>query len=140
MKVEHVGSTSIPGCSGKGVIDLAVTYAEGDLEHAKAALDSLSFQKQAGRDPFPESRPMRIANIRALGDTFRVHAHVVLKNSRDHLDLTEFRDALRRDPALRAAYEQAKQRILSSGVTDSLDYCNLKSEFVVATLAKVLNP
>jgi GrpB-like predicted nucleotidyltransferase (UPF0157 family) len=138
--VEHVGSTSIPGCSGKGVIDLAITYAEGDLEHAKAALDSLGFQHQTGRDPFPESRPMRIASIAALGDTFRIHAHVVLKNSRDHLDLAEFRDALRRDPALIAAYEEAKRRILTGGVTDSLDYCNLKSEFVVATLAKLSTP
>ena len=140
VKVEHVGSTSIPGCSGKGIIDLAITYSGANLEHARAALDSLGFQRQTGRDPFPESRPMRIASIAALGGTFRIHAHVVLENSRDHLDLTEFRDALCRDPALIAAYEQAKQSILSSGVTDSLDYCNLKSEFVAATLSRLSHP
>jgi GrpB-like predicted nucleotidyltransferase (UPF0157 family) len=134
VTVEHVGSTSIPGCSGKGVIDLAVTYAEGNLEHAKAALDALGFQKQIGREPFPESRPMRIANIAALGGNFSIHAHVVLQSSRDHLDLTEFRDALRRDPSLVAAYEKAKLEILAGGVTDSLAYCNLKSKFVEETL------
>src|SRR2546429_5977343 len=59
--VEHIGSTAVPGCRGKGVIDLGVTYVAGDLESAKAAVDALGFQKQAGRDPWPETRPMRVA-------------------------------------------------------------------------------
>ena len=29
--VEHVGSTAVPGCAGKGVIDLLIPYREGEL-------------------------------------------------------------------------------------------------------------
>ena len=29
LTAEHVGSTAIPGCAGKGIIDLLVTYAAG---------------------------------------------------------------------------------------------------------------
>jgi GrpB-like predicted nucleotidyltransferase (UPF0157 family) len=43
--VDHIGSTAVARCRGKGVIDLAVTYAAGDLELAKAALDALGFKK-----------------------------------------------------------------------------------------------
>ena len=44
LQVEHVGSTSVPGCGGKGIIDLAVLYPERFLARARAALDGLGFQ------------------------------------------------------------------------------------------------
>src|SRR5262245_42794007 len=63
LQVEHVGSTSVPNCGGKGVIDLAVLYREGFLAPARAVLDRLGFQKQTGPEPFPESRPMRVGAV-----------------------------------------------------------------------------
>ncbi|HYL78332.1 MAG TPA: AMP-binding protein [Bryobacteraceae bacterium] len=135
---DHIGSTSVPGCGGKGIIDLAVTYAPGDLEHAKAALDALGFQRQTGRDPWPETRPMRAAAISALGEVFRVHAHVIERGGQEHRELIAFRDALRADPQLRAAYEKEKERILRDGITDSLDYCNAKGAFIERTLPRLL--
>ena len=140
VRVEHIGSTAVPGCRGKGVIDLAVTYAEGDLEPAKAAVDALGFQKQSGRDPWPETRPMRVATVFALGGTFPVHAHVILRNGPGHRELTAFRDALRRDPQLRAAYESTKEQIIAKGITDSLDYSNAKHSFITSILSRLVNP
>ncbi|HLG98743.1 MAG TPA: GrpB family protein [Bryobacteraceae bacterium] len=137
LHVDHIGSTSVPECRGKGVIDLAVTYLEGDLDAAKAALDLLGFQRQHGRDPFPESRPMREGSVTALGGTFNVHAHVILRDGEEHRRLLGFRDALRRDTALRRAYESDKQRILNSGVTDSLEYCYAKENFIQSALSAI---
>jgi GrpB-like predicted nucleotidyltransferase (UPF0157 family) len=137
LRAEHIGSTSVPECGGKGVIDLIVTYADGDLEVAKAALAKLGFQPQHGRDPFPESRPMREGSVTALGSTFRIHAHVIERDGEEHRQLVAFRDALRGDPSLRHAYETDKQRILASGVTDSLDYCYAKGEFITSTLSVI---
>src|SRR5689334_6831169 len=59
VKVEHVGSTAVPGCTGKGIVDLIVLYPEGGLERIKNLLDQMGFQRQTTRDPFPEERPMR---------------------------------------------------------------------------------
>src|SRR6266702_8778622 len=70
IKVEHVGSTSVPGCGGKGIVDLAVLYPEDFLERARAILDHVGFQKQGGRDPFPESRPMRVGCVEHDGRLF----------------------------------------------------------------------
>jgi GrpB-like predicted nucleotidyltransferase (UPF0157 family) len=133
--VDHVGSTAVPGCRGKGVIDLAVTYNAGDLELAKAAVDALGFQKQSGRDPWPEARPMRVASVIALGGSFLVHAHVIERNGVEHRELIGFRDALRRDPQFRSAYEKTKEEILASGITDSLDYSHAKNSFITMALA-----
>jgi GrpB-like predicted nucleotidyltransferase (UPF0157 family) len=137
---DHIGSTAVPDCRGKGVIDLAVTYTAGDLESAKASLDVLGFQRQSGREPFPETRPMRNAAVSALGGSFRVHAHVIERNGTEHQELIAFRDALRRNPELRNAYESTKQQILGSGITDSLDYSKAKGSFIVAALSQLVNP
>jgi GrpB-like predicted nucleotidyltransferase (UPF0157 family) len=138
--VDHIGSTAVPHCRGKGIIDLAVTYAAGDLESAKASLDALGFQRQTGREPFPETRPMRKAAVSALGGTFRVHAHVIERNGHEHRELIAFRDTLLRAPDLRSAYENTKRQILASGITDSLDYSKAKGSFITATLSQLVNP
>jgi len=48
--VEHIGSTAVPGCRGKGIIDLAVTYLADDLEFAKTALDALERNREEHRE------------------------------------------------------------------------------------------
>jgi GrpB-like predicted nucleotidyltransferase (UPF0157 family) len=138
LRVEHIGSTSVPECGGKGVIDLVVTYVEGDLEAAKSALARLGFHGQVGREPFPESRPMREGSVNVFGEVFRVHAHVIERDGDEHQRLVAFRDALRADSRLRMAYEADKQRILASGINDSLDYNHAKSEFITSTLAAIV--
>lgn len=140
LRVDHIGSTSVPGCHGKGVIDLAVTYLEGDLEVAKAALDGLGFQRQHGRDPWPETRPMREGSVIVFGETFNVHAHVILRDGEEHGELVGFRDTLRRDPNLRRAYESEKERIIASGTTDSLEYCYAKGAFIAQALQTIGKP
>src|SRR5258708_38349492 len=67
LRVEHVGSTSVPGCGGKGIVDLAVLYPNDFLTRARAILDDLGFQKQGGPEPFPESRPMRVGCVEHNG-------------------------------------------------------------------------
>jgi GrpB-like predicted nucleotidyltransferase (UPF0157 family) len=140
VAVDHIGSTAVAGCRGKGVIDLAVTYNAGDLEPAKAAVDALGFQKQTGRDPWPETRPMRVASVSALGDSFLVHAHVIERNGPEHKMLIAFRDALRRDSQLLTAYEKNKQEILARGITDSVEYSNAKDSFIATILSRRANP
>src|SRR5213592_5112671 len=45
-KVEHIGSTAIPGCAGKGIVDLMAMYPTSSLVATRAALDGLGFQRQ----------------------------------------------------------------------------------------------
>ncbi len=130
LTVEHVGSSAVPGCGGKGILDLAVLYPEGGLEGAKAALAGLGFRPQTTRDPFPETRPLRTGAVEFGGRSYRIHAHVIRAGCAEHLELARFRDALRADPALRVRYETVKRAVLSAGVRDGVDYAEAKSGFV----------
>jgi GrpB-like predicted nucleotidyltransferase (UPF0157 family)/GNAT superfamily N-acetyltransferase len=137
LRVEHVGSSSVPGLGGKGYVDLLVLYPEGMLDAAKDALAALGFQRQGGRDPWPETRPMRVARVEHDGRTYPVHAHVVAANAGEVEELLHFRDRLRSDPALQRAYETEKRRILAGGVLDGVDYAEKKSTFVRRVLAEL---
>jgi GrpB-like predicted nucleotidyltransferase (UPF0157 family) len=136
LRVEHFGSTSVPGCGGKGIVDLAVLYPDGFLEQAKAILDGLGFQKQGGRDPWPESRPMRVGCVEHEGGSFRIHAHVVALGSDEHQEVVWFRDALRSSSELRNRYEERKRAILARGIDDPIDYCEAKGAFITEVLEK----
>lgn len=134
LQAEHVGSTSVPGCGGKGVVDLMVLYPDGVLKRAKAVLDDLGFQKQGGPDPWPESRPMRVGAVEHNGRVFRIHAHVIALSADERAELVWFRNALIRDPDLRRRYEERKQAILAAGITDSIEYCEAKGGFITDAL------
>ncbi|MBW3631440.1 MAG: GrpB family protein, partial [Chloroflexi bacterium] len=54
--VEHVGSSAVPGCAGKGYLDFVIPYR--NVTHLAAineALFALGFGRQRNRDPFPET-------------------------------------------------------------------------------------
>lgn len=132
--VEHVGSTAVPGCAGKGVIDLLIPYSNDELEPLKSALEDLGSQRQGSRNPFPEDRPMRVGSLEYDGDAFRLHVHLVPADSDEPAELRAFRDRLRSDPALLEAYVERKRRIIPEGTTDSMDYAVAKGGFVQKAL------
>lgn len=130
--VEHIGSTAVPECSGKGVLDLLITYPEGALDAVTRGMFALGFQPQPGRDPFPPERPMLCGAIPHGASLWRIHAHVIADGNPEIALLLNFRDRLRAEDALRRQYIATKQAILASGITDGLDYAEAKSEFIVA--------
>ncbi len=129
LTVEHIGSTAVPGCAGKGVVDLMIVYRKGRLQSVKDVLEQLGFQRQTTRDPFPEDRPMRVGSLKHEGKTFQLHVHVIAVDSAEAAELRAFRDRLRVDPELRAAYVTLKRAIIVTGVTDAVEYCERKSTF-----------
>jgi dephospho-CoA kinase len=135
LQVEHIGSTAVPHCWGKGIIDLLVLYAPGGLDAARRALDRIGFQRQGGDDPFPESRPMRVGSVDYLGRLYRIHAHVIKAGCAEGRDLVRFRELLRHSVDLRRAYEAEKRAILARGVTRGTEYSNAKGEFIRRALA-----
>ena len=130
VRVEHVGSTAVPGCAGKGVIDLLLVYPAGDLDAARAALTTLGFQHQTTGNPFPEDRPMRTGSLVHEGRRYRIHVHVIGEGAAEVRKLLRFRDHLRMDPALLSAYVAEKRAIIAAGVISTGDYSNAKGGFI----------
>jgi GrpB-like predicted nucleotidyltransferase (UPF0157 family) len=130
LRVEHIGSSAVPGCGGKGYIDLLLLYPQGDLDAAKRLLEALGFQRQQFGVPFPEDRPMRVGSVERNGREFPLHVHVVADTSPEAAKLLQFRDRLRSDEALRTAYAAEKRRIIEKGVTESPNYARAKTDFI----------
>jgi GrpB-like predicted nucleotidyltransferase (UPF0157 family) len=132
--VEHVGSTAVPECAGKGVVDLMVVYPPGRLAEVRDGLAGLGFARQTTRDPFPEDRPMRTGSVEHDRARFWLHVHVLAANSPEVAGMRAFRDCLRADPKLVAEYMSCKRGIIAEGVTDTVDYSIRKGEFVETVL------
>jgi GrpB-like predicted nucleotidyltransferase (UPF0157 family) len=131
--VEHVGSSAVPGCAGKGYLDLVIPYRDDmHLGAINDALFALGFRRQRNRDPFPETRPMRIGAVEHEGETYLLHVHVVPDGTHHLVELVDFRDRLRADPALVAEYVAAKRAVLDAGVRDGDDYAEKKGSFITA--------
>ncbi len=130
--MEHVGSTSVPGCDGKGVLDFVIPYRDqAHLNAINEVLFALGCGRQRGQEPFPESRPMRHGAFVHEGETFLLHIHVVPMGSNDEAELCEFRDRLLADLTLVDCYVALKRAIMDAGPADSLAYTKAKRQFFI---------
>jgi GrpB-like predicted nucleotidyltransferase (UPF0157 family) len=130
VEVEHIGSTAVPGCAGKGIVDLMVLYPDGELETVKDGLSALGFQRQTRGHIHPETRPMRVGSFGCDGERFRLHVHVLETRSPEVADLRTFRDRLRADPDLVTMYVACKRAILAAGTADPALYTARKTAFI----------
>jgi GrpB-like predicted nucleotidyltransferase (UPF0157 family) len=116
LRVEHIGSTSVPGLPGKGIVDLGTEADASEIPAITEALYELGFGPQPGPDPWPATRPMVVGSYMLDGREYRVHLHVHPLGGDFAQDL-RFRDALRADPELARRYAEIKLGIV--GETDA---------------------
>ena len=135
LEVEHIGSTAVPGLSGKGIVDLGTEADPTEIPAITAAMYELGFGPQPGPDPWPATRPMHVGAYWVDGDEFRIHLHVHPRGGDLASDI-RFRDALRSDPRLAADYARVKQAIedaeAADGPLDVVIYQDAKGGWISA--------
>jgi GrpB-like predicted nucleotidyltransferase (UPF0157 family) len=130
VRVEHIGSTAVPGCGGRGVIDLMILYDNEPVEPIITQLDALGFQWVQRNNDLPDEWPKGMGAVQYQEQFFRLHIHV---QPSDHPSVAEkraFRDRLRSEPKLMAEFMMHKQEILARGTVDPIEYTFAKSGFV----------
>jgi GrpB-like predicted nucleotidyltransferase (UPF0157 family) len=130
---EHVGSSSVAGLAGKGIIDLLLPTQPADLPAVTQALLELGFHHQLPA-VFPASRPMLWGAFRHGPTDYRVHLHLVPASSPEVTAMRGFRDALRADPILRRRYAALKRAIVAGGPVDPVVFSQAKHDWIAATL------
>jgi 5-(carboxyamino)imidazole ribonucleotide synthase len=130
LTVEHIGSTSVPGLPGKGIVDLSIETDPADIPGVVAMLYELGFQPQPGPDPWPATRPMPVGSLDLDGQRYRIHLHVQPHGGDYPRDIA-FRDALRNDPELRSQYEGLKRGITDAGPVEGLRYTHSKTAWIL---------
>lgn len=137
-RVEHIGSTSIPGMAAKPVFDFQVSVE--DLDAAAAAFDCplagfglarLPYQHDhvpAGCDDAPELWAKRLWSKPASGGE-RVIVHCRLVGSPNERLALLFRDWFRAHPEAVPAYARFKE-VLAAAVQDLEVYTDVKDPVV----------
>jgi N-methylhydantoinase B/oxoprolinase/acetone carboxylase alpha subunit/GrpB-like predicted nucleotidyltransferase (UPF0157 family) len=124
-RIEHFGSTSVPGLAAKPVVDIMVTVDDPDDDGA--FVPALTAAGYVLRVIEPEHRLFRTP-------ARDVHVHLWRAGSDDERRLLLFRDWLRQDADDRARYEAVKRELASREWESSGDYAEAKSDIVAETM------
>jgi GrpB-like predicted nucleotidyltransferase (UPF0157 family) len=123
LAIEHYGSTAVPGLRAKPIIDLQIGVA--DIRDGMSFIEPMAGlgYDYAGDQGIPEH------HIFGRGKARTHLAHVVVFGGEQWRRSLRFRDRLRSEPDVRAAYEALKLKLAASTVTRS-DYTAGKTAFV----------
>jgi GrpB-like predicted nucleotidyltransferase (UPF0157 family) len=130
VRIEHVGSTAVPGLAAKPIIDLDVVVRSADeVQLAILRLAQIGYVHEgelgiAGRAAF-RSPPGQAQH----------HLYVLREGAQELQRHLAFRDALRADAALRDAYCKLKRSLAIQHAGDRAAYTDGKTDFVRAALA-----
>lgn len=134
LAIEHVGSTAIPGMIGKPVLDIAIAVAdEAAADACVSPMQSLGYEY---RGPYGDD-PRRRYYVLATGAQRTVHVHLYILPARAWDEKLAFRDALRADAALAAAYAQEKRRVADAVAWDKAAYSEAKGPFIASVLRRI---
>jgi GrpB-like predicted nucleotidyltransferase (UPF0157 family) len=148
-RIEHVGSTAVPGLAAKPIIDMMPGLRTlVDAPPLIPMLASIGYEYVPEYErPIPElndpGMPFRRYFRKDIAGRRAVHLHMVEQGSdfwRDHL---LFRDHLRTHPADRHAYEDMKRRVaaeynanLRPGSRLNLGYTDRKSDLIAEIMTR----
>jgi GrpB-like predicted nucleotidyltransferase (UPF0157 family) len=122
LRIDHIGSTSVPGLPAKDVIDIQITVPALDHGPAEAgivaAMASVGYTPPEGR--WRDHRPPEFVGPESEWDKLyfrpppglrRTNTHVRAQGRANQRYALLFRDYLRTHPATAQAYAELKQRL-----------------------------
>ncbi|MCP3980391.1 MAG: GrpB family protein [bacterium] len=144
-RIEHFGSTAVPGLAAKPVVDMLVEVT--DLEATRRAIAPLLesqhydyFWRPTHGDDGPPFYAWFIKRDAATGARTH-HIHMVESGPEfaGHWDRLLFRDFLIEHPGVARDYETLKRRLASTSPRDRVAYTRGKTEFIVGVTAQAKN-
>jgi GrpB-like predicted nucleotidyltransferase (UPF0157 family) len=127
-RIEHVGSTAVPGLAAKPVIDIQVSV--GDVEDEEAYVAAIESVGLLLRFREPGHRYFRAP----AGQPRVVHVHVCDAGGEWEREHIAFRELLRADEELRDSYGRLKVELSERYADDRLAYTDAKTAFILDTL------
>ena len=127
FRIEHVGSTAVPGLSAKPIIDLDVVIRDSSAFHAAAAaLEAIGYQHEgdlgiAGREAFRYDGKDHLQ---------KHHLYVCAQDSAELKRHLVFRDYLRTHPEAVREYSQVKEEGAALYPYDIDGYIEHKTPFI----------
>lgn len=132
LRLEHVGSTAVPGMPAKPIIDCVA--AVPSMAVADQLVDLLCANGYTASASYNQSLGDRRWLMRHAGGRRTHHLHLVLPGSVHLAEYLRFRDALRSDGELARRYAELKHSLARDFATDREAYTAAKTTFVAAAL------
>jgi GrpB-like predicted nucleotidyltransferase (UPF0157 family) len=126
LRIEHIGSTAVPGLAAKPIIDLVVTVEDPNDESIVAPMQDAGYELRVRE---PDHRMFRTPER-------DVHVHVWQDSDPEVERNLRFRDRLRESAEDRLAYEQLKRDLASRDWPDTNYYAEAKGELIAAITAR----
>jgi GrpB-like predicted nucleotidyltransferase (UPF0157 family) len=133
LRIDHIGSTSVPGLAAKPIIDIQVSVAALDPVAAYgSAFEGAGFH-------WREENPDRMKRYFREISGPRTHVHVRAAGSWSEQFALLMRDYLRTHPEDAARYAVLKHELASQLGHDRHAYTNAKGPFIWAMMQRVDN-
>jgi len=130
VRIEHAGSTSVPGLPAKPVIDILLEVPRSSDEDAYVpALEAAGYRLRIREPEWFEHRLFK-------GPDTNVNLHVFSAGCEEVEKMLAFRDHLRRDAADRELYAVAKRTLAAKDWKHVQQYADAKTEIVNEILAR----
>jgi GrpB-like predicted nucleotidyltransferase (UPF0157 family) len=133
LRIDHIGSTAVPGLPAKNVIDIQVAVADLNVADALAAAGFRAFAEALydHRPPRDESADSQWSKRLFVepADERRANVHVRVVGNANQRYALLFRDYLRTHPATAEAYAELKRR-LAAHMHDTDTYAEVKDPAV----------
>jgi GrpB-like predicted nucleotidyltransferase (UPF0157 family) len=130
LRLEHVGSTSVPGLPAKPIIDMLLVVADSSAEQ-----DYVPPMERAGyvlRVREPDWYQHRLFK----GPVTNINLHVFSAGCLEIDRMLRFRDQLRSDDSDRELYSRTKQELAAWRWNYVQEYADAKTEVVEAIIAR----
>lgn len=135
QRIDHIGSTSVPGLAAKDIIDVQITVAAFD-EPLRLAMTGLGYTQPEGvwRDHCPPYRNAAETEWQKWyffppAGQRKTNTHVRIQGRANQRYPLLFRDYLRAHPATAEAYAELKRR-LAANLADPRTYPDVKDPAV----------
>ena len=133
QRIEHFGSTAIPGLAAKPIVDVLVEVASLDETKARIApvLEAQGYDYFWRATHGEDGPPFYSWFIKRNSAGVRTHHIHMVERDFEHWDRLFFRDYLIADRETAKEYETLKYALARNYPNDRVAYTNGKSEFVV---------
>ena len=130
LRVEHVGSTSVPGLAAKPIIDMVLVVADSsDEAEYVPAMEAAGYVLRIREPDWFEHRLFKDPD-------WTVNLHVFSDGCPEIDRMLAFRDRLRARPADRLRYEAAKRELAAREWKYVQGYADAKGDVIVSILSE----
>jgi GrpB-like predicted nucleotidyltransferase (UPF0157 family) len=128
-RIEHIGSTSVPGLAAKPIIDILVVVKDSAEESVYLRqMEAAGYVLRVREPDWYEHRMFRTSDK-------DVHVHIYSDGCPEITRTLTFRDRLRRNSDDRTRYEQTKRQLATQDWSDMNAYAQAKTVVIEDVIA-----